>query len=85
MTIVGFTSPMSVTSVSMLSAYAIVAPAPNMEYCPAIRSKMCESGSTDTVESVDVIGIVGIAVAQFEKMLSCVSITPLGSPVVPEV
>jgi hypothetical protein len=46
---------------------------------------MCDSGSTDNATSVDSIGKPFPIDTTFDMKLLCVSITPFGSPVVPEV
>ena len=46
---------------------------------------MCESGSTARLRSVDFIGNPFEIATIFDVKFSCVSITPFGSPVVPDV
>ncbi len=50
-----------------------------------MRSKMCDSGRKLRVESVGPTENDSRALITFDQMLSWVSITPLGSPVVPDV
>ncbi len=46
---------------------------------------MCESGSTDRAMSSERIGSALVIESTFDANASCVSMTPLGSPVVPDV
>ena len=50
-----------------------------------MRSKMCESGRKLRQTSLPAKGICTADVITFEYRLSCVSMTPFGSPVVPDV
>ena len=51
----------------------------------APRSKTCESGSTESATSSGVKARRSDVPVRFETTFECVSITPFGSPVVPDV
>ena len=46
---------------------------------------MCESGSTESATSAGLIGSALVIESTFETKFACASITPFGSPVVPDV
>ena len=46
---------------------------------------MCESGRTESDTSAAEIGSALVIARTFETKFACVSITPFGSPVVPDV
>ncbi len=51
----------------------------------AIRSKTCESGKTESAMSPPSQSSSSLTSTMFETRFECVSITPFGSPVVPDV
>ena len=50
-----------------------------------MRSKMWESGRNDSIVSAGPMSMTSRQAATFDAMFACVSMAPLGSPVVPEV
>ena len=50
-----------------------------------MRSKMCDNGRQARQLSLSLTRSASTAAATLDQMLPCVSITPLGVPVVPEV
>jgi hypothetical protein len=63
----------------------MVTPRCSMTKWPTIRSKMCDSGRNERHSSAGEMCRTDRLATTFDVMLPCVSITPLGSPVVPEV
>ena len=57
-----------------------------MKLWPAVRSKLWHSGrKLSAVQSGRICGNTAAAATTFDTRLPCESMTPLGSPVVPEV
>jgi hypothetical protein len=93
--VLGATAWKSALIVSELSAYATHAPQANITKWPAVRSKTCASGRKETVRvSASRLGPTsrpGCGANRlrtwltFDRKLRCVSFTPFGWPVVPEV
>ena len=78
---------MACTTRSPLSSsrYTVDDPRESGSNMPQVNSKVWCSGSTESTRSPWVSGNTGASAATSAVKLPCVSITPLGVPVVPEV